>query len=58
MREATTFDLFAMDLGIRYELVARQKAEGTYKKPVPKLTQEQMKDMIARTKKRGQSRSK
>jgi hypothetical protein len=58
LREATTFDLYAMDLGVRYEYVARQKAEGTYKKPTPKLSVEEMKAILARSKKSGKSRPK
>lgn len=43
---ATTFDLKVLDIGMRYERVEQQKANGTYKKPVPKLSKEQMMKMI------------
>jgi len=51
LADATTFDLQVMDIGLRYEHVAEQKRRGTYKKPIPKLSVDEMKDMIARTKK-------
>lgn len=48
--DASTFDLQVMDIGIRYEYIAEQKRQGTYKKPVPKLSQDEMRQMIERTK--------
>lgn len=49
---ASTFDLYTMDIGIRYEKIAEQKRNGTYKKPVEQLSQEQMKAMISKTRKK------
>lgn len=46
IESATTFDLYVMDVALRYEIVAQQKRDGTYVKPVPKLTEEEMLLMI------------
>jgi hypothetical protein len=43
---ASTFDLYCMDLGIRYEVVQEQKRKGTYIKPAPKVSEERMKAMM------------
>lgn len=46
MEKATTFDLLVMDLGIRYEHYRDLKAQGKWKKPTPKLSEEEMLKMI------------
>lgn len=51
LANATTFDLYVMDIGVRYEHIQQQKSQGTYVEPIPQLTQEEMKAMIAGIKK-------
>jgi len=51
MERATTFDLFVMEIGSRYAVVREQKRNGTYIKPTPKLSQEEMLAMVKRAKK-------
>lgn len=48
LSQASTFDLYVMDIGIRYTSIAEQKKNGTYVKPVPELSQEEMLEIIAR----------
>lgn len=50
MERATTFDLYVMDIGTRYAVIREQKRNGTYVKPTPKLTQEQMLAIVKRAK--------
>jgi hypothetical protein len=45
---ATTFDLYCMDIGIRYTHVEEQKRKGTYVKPAPKISTEQMAQMMSK----------
>jgi hypothetical protein len=54
LAQGTTLDLFVMDIGMRYEVYKEQKAKGKYKKPVPKLSEEQMLSMIENAKKHKQ----
>lgn len=49
---ADTFDLYCMDIGIRYEYVQEQKRKGTWVKPTPKLSEEQMQAMMKAAKKK------
>lgn len=51
MERATTFDLYVMDIGSRYAVIREQKRNGTYIKPTPKLSQEQMVAMLQKVKK-------
>ena len=44
---ATTYDVMVMDMMLSWEEQAREQANGI--KPVPELTQEQMMEMIKRT---------
>jgi hypothetical protein len=46
LSNATTFDLYVMDIGVRYEIVSEQKRNGTYVKPLPELSQQEMMDLI------------
>lgn len=48
LKTASTFDLYVMDIGIRYTAIAEQKKNGTYVKPTPELSQEEMLEIIAR----------
>lgn len=48
LNQASTFDLHVMDIGIRYTSIAEQKKNGTYIKPPPVLSQEEMLEIIAR----------
>jgi hypothetical protein len=50
MSRGSTFDLECMDLGIRYTVIEEQKRNGTYKKPIPKLTEKEMLNIIKKTK--------
>lgn len=50
INEASTFDLQVMDIGIRYETVAKQKRDGTYVKPLPKLSEQEMLAILKRAK--------
>lgn len=50
LAEASTFDLHAMDVGIRYEGYKEQVKNGTYKRSRPDLTPEQMAAMLKSTK--------
>lgn len=45
MSRATTFDLYVIDLSARYERYRNEAAEGK-SAPAPKLTQDQMLDML------------
>jgi hypothetical protein len=56
LQYATTFDLQILDLGIRYEHVLKQKQNGTYVKPVPQLSQEEMLKILAETRKNGEGK--
>jgi len=47
---ATTFDLYCMDIGIRYTHVEEQKRKGTYKPSKPNISSEEMKSLLERTK--------
>jgi hypothetical protein len=49
-KDANTFDLFVLDIGIRYDVIAQQKAKGTYVKPVPKLSQQKLNEIIEKHK--------
>lgn len=40
-----------MDVGLRHEIVAEQKRQGKYIKPVKQLSEEEMKALIERTRK-------
>ena len=51
LENASTFDLQVMDIGIRYEIVAEQKRNGTYVKPSPKMSTEDMQRMLDQAKK-------
>lgn len=49
LNRANTFDLYCMDLGIRYTYVEDQKRKGTYVPPTKQLSPEQMKQMLEKT---------
>jgi hypothetical protein len=48
LSKADTFDLYAMDLGLRYEGVKEQKRNGTWKAPEKTLSEKEMKEMLTR----------
>lgn len=50
LERATTFDLYCMDVGIRYTVVEEQKRNGTYQKSSPVLSQTTMQDMLNKVK--------
>lgn len=50
LERADTFDLFCMDIGIRYEHVAEQKRKGTWQKPEKKLSESEMQKMLNQVK--------
>lgn len=52
LERSSTFDLYCMDIGIRYEHVQEQKRKGTYQKQTPKLSEDQMKKMLKQTRER------
>lgn len=50
LERASTFDLYCMDVGLRYEHLQEQKRKGlTSDKPVKQLNPEEMKKMLAVT---------
>jgi hypothetical protein len=50
LERASTFDLYVMDIGIRYEALQEQKRKGLLPdKPVKQLSPEEMKAMLERT---------
>lgn len=49
LERGNTFDLYVMDIGIRYEYVQQQKRNGTYKKTTPELSETQMAEMLKKT---------
>lgn len=48
MSDATTFDLFIMDAAVSWHNYQQELRENGGKAPVPKLTQEQMQQMLAK----------
>lgn len=54
LTRATTLDLYVLDVSARWSKYQQEKAEhgNEYVKPAPKLSVEEMKAMIARTKER------
>lgn len=51
LEKATTYDLMVLDHGIRFDLYVEQKRKGTWKKPPPKLSPEQMGTMLEKVRK-------
>ena len=50
LERASTFDLKVLDIGMRYVTVAEQKRNGTYVPPVKKHTQEELMEILNKTK--------
>lgn len=49
---ADTFDLYCLDVGIRYEYVQEQKRKGTWQKPAPKLSEDDLLKLMQVAKKK------
>ncbi len=49
MNRATTFDLQVLDISAKWERHQRERAETGGKPPIPQLSQEQMLEMIRKT---------
>jgi len=52
MKNATTFDLYVLDISSRYQHYRQQVAEGKYVKPVKQLSEQEMLAMLAKVKER------